>query len=80
MSQTSEFDVYPNPTSNTACVKTAPNREGAVFVRNISGELMMAFRYPDRAWFDVSGLNNGVYLVTFESSDEIETVKLVVTE
>ncbi len=80
MSQTSEFDVYPNPTSNTACVKTAPNREGAVFVRNISGELMMAFRYPDRALFDVSGLNNGVYLVTFESSDEIETVKLVVTE
>ena len=74
------FKIFPNPTDGMVTFETDKNGVYEVWVSNLSGQQMGHYTFNSNiSVFDCSGFPSGLYLFRFVGTDEIQTVKLVVT-
>lgn len=69
------ISFYPNPVGEELFLKTELNIE-AIHVSNLLGQQLMYIENPDNA-LNVSDLDSGVYLLTFQVEDSSWTAKFV---
>lgn len=78
LSNTEQFYVCPNPSSDFVFFKAAANWKGTVSVVDMLGKPLYLFDYPDQNKLAVDGLPNGVYMVAFDDGKDCNTTRLVV--
>ena len=81
-----DLRVIPNPVENTAVIKFYLQQAGNVllYIHNIAGQKIMEL-YNNQAEaglnqipFDAAKLDAGIYFITLQSIDSIETIKVVI--
>ena len=76
IAQINNVSVYPNPVKDILNINNANNSNIAIY--NLSGQLVYTEQsYNDNVKVNLSGFNNGVYIVTVKSEDNISTHKIV---
>lgn len=72
--------IYPNPASEVINVKTPAGEDGYVRISNLAGQELsiLSFTRGTVSSFNISGLENGIYLVTVVTGKESITRKVVV--
>ncbi len=80
-SHQSTFTIYPNPATNKITINTSnkPKGETRISIFSINGQLIQSekFQNTDRFEMDVSAFAKGIYLLRMQSSEGVETQKLV---
>lgn len=81
------FDIFPNPASSSFSIynKTEESFIGQLEVYSLSGKLMLSDYYLsipsfERAHYDVTQLDNGVYYVVLTTPHDVVTKKLMVVK
>jgi Secretion system C-terminal sorting domain len=72
-----EHKIFPNPARSIVQVKhmKAPDSQSKLFVYNVNGQTIKAINISPGSTletFDISGLQNGIYLVQIRHSDGSE--------
>ena len=77
-SQLTNFSIYPNPTQNVFTIQSAKQAD-LISVYNVLGDLVTRINQPltDRVIVDLSGHNDGVYLVSVQTEGEISTRRVI---
>lgn len=72
--------IYPNPASEMINIKTPAGEDGYLKVSNLAGQELTRFSFTRGAVhsFNISGLENGIYLVTVVTGKETTSRKIVV--
>jgi hypothetical protein len=73
----SAFEFYPNPFKNTVFLRNIdPSLKGSLIVKDIHGRTVY-YVYEIPSSFDLSGLPEGVYLISIQTPDWVCTKKLI---
>jgi hypothetical protein len=76
------ISFYPNPSTNEITIKTDNNNEQSIILslKNIQGKevLNKKINFKDKYSFDVSGLSNGIYILTLQNEKENYMRKIVI--
>jgi photosystem II stability/assembly factor-like uncharacterized protein len=78
----SSFTIYPNPASTKISITTTSNKSNEqvqISIFSINGQLIRSdkFQKPERFDMDVSTMQKGIYLMRIQSTEGVETQKLV---
>lgn len=61
-----DFNIYPNPTSETLFIKSVSEGKGDVTVTDLTGRLIESFAFSSHyKKIDVSNLRNGIYFINY---------------
>ncbi len=75
---TSKFIVYPNPANNSITLASSDIESYQLSVTDLSGKVLIQKSLNGiENTLDISSLSNGVYFFTLNSSDKVETVKII---
>jgi hypothetical protein len=78
ISTSSNFSIYPNPTTGYLAIKTSDNQnyKEQIQIFNIIGSLVKEIELPQSKQINVSELTNGVYFICFKHSPQ-QTMKFI---
>jgi hypothetical protein len=75
---TTNFKVYPNPTSGLVTIETGDQSGGAIQIYDMQGRMVLDQMIVNQSnRIDLSHLQSGVFLVRFITSESISTVRLL---
>ena len=70
--------IYPNPINEKVNIKIQKDEQiVSVVVADVSGKVLLRFDSPDRV-IDLSGLTNGLYFLTVNTSENNYIEKVVI--
>jgi hypothetical protein len=74
----SNFEIYPNPASNTLFVDTNGGNEIKISILSADGKVIQSSRYQnEKIEIDISDLNTGIYILRFENQEILISRKFV---
>ncbi len=84
---TNDFAIFPNPASDeiTILLPFGGDSEGNLYISDIMGKVILnqniqGAKGQNQIMIDVGSINNGLYLVTFKTGDDVYTQKLVIAK
>ncbi len=76
-----EVSIYPNPSNSFVNIAIDNNKQAKINIHDLNGKLVKNFNSKNSIiQFDVSDMNEGMYIVTVISGNKNVTKKLVVTK
>ncbi|WP_430406538.1 SBBP repeat-containing protein [Fluviicola sp.] len=77
-----DFTIYPNPVKNILQIENTSNREASSLkIYNLSGELVLKSDLGlESSTINISSLNNGLYILSFEENNQCIGIQKIVKE
>lgn len=75
----SKFTIYPNPTKGTVIISSLDETIGKIWITSVFGELIFESADFQQKWeLDLSNYPSGVYFVTVQSENRLQSTKKLV--
>ena len=76
----SEIKIYPNPATNKVTIDFAKEVMGMITIRELSGKTLMKenIKGQTQQVLDVSGLSNGIYILTIDDGSKLKSHKITI--
>ena len=76
----SEVNVYPNPTTNKVTIDFTKKMIGMITIHELSGKALMneTIEGQTQHVLDISGLSNGIYILTIDDGSKLKSHKITI--